>query len=302
MSARRRKADARKGDGGRGFSDWAPCRGNGRQNRPWEGKHPIKPWDHAVTAAIPCIDTPELVSLVVELLLLQDVRPFVVIIDTGSTPENMEKLRKLERPGVEIHSLRFEGVMHPSDFPAIAMDFAFARCQTEWLFCTHADCFLKRRDVLSEFIRLAKEHETPAVGYQISERPHEGWEGMVSHTATLLRMDDMLRHGFSWNQRRICLLSGIGKHFPDPSRNNWPDTEIMLNVGMREVGITPFLVDRDDPVEINYRRNEDHRIDHVRSYTSGLLWNFKHRYKMDPILAEAMEAGKARVIKWLRNP
>lgn len=327
------------------FQGHAPVRGVAGFPCPWEGAGKVKPWDHSVTAVIPCLDTPDELELVVKLLLAQTVSPYIQIIDTGSTDDNLHRIFKLRSEQVEVHSLRFNGVKHPSDFPALAMDLAFAACQTEWIFATHADCFLRRRDVIEEFVTLAthapiralsldegdrcslcagmsiftpathirgwggtggefrvcREHEAtplPALGYRISPRSHANWEGMVSHTASLFHVPTMLRIGATWNQRRACLLRGIEDHRPDPARANWPDTEIMVNECLWRVGATALLVDAADPVEQNFVRNCDHRIDHCRTLTAGKLYSPEHYGKAVKWSEDAREQARQRLHEW----
>jgi hypothetical protein len=277
---------------------FAPVRNAPTIRSPWEGPFEKKPWHYNVTVGIPVLDTPEELAMVVALLREQTIRPFIVIVDTGSTDENLDKILSLRAEDVEVHSIRMNGVKHPSDFPAIAMELIQNRAQTEWLFCTHADCFLKRRDVIEEFIGIAMRENVPAVGYQISPRPHANWEGMLGHTATLLRIPDMLRMGVGWNQWRVCLLEGIEDHSPDPNRANWPDTEILLNYMLRKNGVTAYIVDRDNPVEKNRERNEDHRIDHCRTLTAGKLYSPDHYAKAVVWVEDAMAKARQRLKEW----
>lgn len=280
---------------------FAPLRGSYATRLPWEGPFIKKPWHYGVTVGIPVLDTPDELAMVVALLRKQTVAPFIVIVDTGSTDDNLAKIANLRAEDVEVHSLRMNGVKHPSDFPAIAMELIQARTQTEWLFCTHADCFLKRRDVIEEFINIAVRVNVPAVGYQISPRAHADWEGMLGHTATLLRMPDILRMGVGWNQWRVCLLEGIEDHSPDPAKANWPDTEILLNYTLRKNGITAYIVDKDNPVEKNRERNEDHRIDHCRTLTAGKLYSSEHYAKAIVWVEDAMAKARQRLEEWSRS-
>lgn len=253
---------------------WVPIHGD-RTRRRWEGAGT----EYDVTVAIPWCNTPDEVILAARLNLLQEgVRVLIVLVDCGSDPADHAEVEAWVNAteDVEMHTLRMLGVKHPSDFPAIAMDLISNRCQTKWMFCTHADVFLKRRDTHREFIELSLSENVPVVGYQISPRPHEGWEGMVSHTATMIDMDVMVKVGLSWNQRRVCLLHGIADHRPESTRENWPDTEIMLNHLLKVNGITPLLVDRDNPIEANRTKNEDHRLFHARSLTSAKLANSQY--------------------------
>lgn len=340
----RRKNSSPLSSGSAPFSGHAPVRGVPSCRQPWQGAAEVKPWNHPVTAVIPCLDTPDELALVVRLLLCQTVPVFVQIIDTGSTDENLTKVLGLRSDRVEVHSLRFVGVKHPSDFPAIAMDLAFSACQTEWMFATHADCFLKRQDVIEEFIKeatqtpyqvvfgghdcsvcrglgwnreaiglrgsLAKgyghtyvcyEHRDdplPAVGYRISPRSHDNWDTMVSHTATLFHMPSMLAIGAGWCQRRVCLWRGIKDHRPDPDRANWPDTEILVNEVMWRHGMAARLIDQEAPVEENFHRNEDHRIDHCRTLTAGKLYSPAHYAKAREWAEDARQKAQERLALW----
>jgi hypothetical protein len=104
--------------------------------------------------------------------------------------------------------------------------------------------------------------------------------------------------GIGWNQWRVCLLEGIEDHSPDPSRANWPDTEILLNYLLRKNGITSYIVDRDNPVEKNRERNEDHRIDHCRTLTAGKLYSPEHYEKARMWVEDALEKAHARLAEW----
>lgn len=266
----------------------------------WEGNADDLPHDYLVTAVIPLCDTPDEIELVVNLLSLQTVKPFIILIDTGSLASNFNRVDALavEFDNVEVHRLQFKGVKHPSDLVSMAMDFAQGRVQTKWMFCTHADVFLKRRDVIEEFIQIAEREGSPAVGYQISPRSHEGWEGMISHTATLLDQEWCLDNGVTWNQWRCVRGRGFNDHSPNPNRTNMPDTEVNLNDVLRSKGITPHLVDIENPVEINRSRNEDHRIDHARSLTSAKIMKSSHYESAKNWSADAMEKAKERIQQW----
>ena len=260
-----------------------------------------------VTVGIPWCNTPREVIASAQLCLAQEgVRVLVVLVDCGSKVQDHELVEKWvdQQPDVEMHTLRLLNVKHPSDFPAIAMDLVTARCQTEWLFCTHADVYLKRRDVISEFIEIADAgcpnefFPFDVIGYRISPRPYEGWEKQVSHTATLLRMEKMLSIGLTWNQRRAALRKGWSDHSPENTRANWPDTEIMLNEILDENGIRPLLIDRENPIEENREINEDHRLIHARSLTSAKLARNHHYDKMKPLNERALEEANARIDEW----
>lgn len=271
----------------------APLRDCPRDKKPWEGSIRKKPWDFQITAVIPVLDTVDVLSTAVELLRLQTVQPFIVIIDTGSNDENLARIRELESKDLEVHSLRLRGVRHPSDFPAMAMDLAFAVCRTKYMFATHADCFLMRNDVLQELLELCC-IESPVVGHQLSPREHEDWIGMVGHTCLMLNMEVMDEIGAGWSLRRLARRHGLENYKPDPMRPNWPDTELLLNYTLREHDIVPYLTGTEE----NHVRNTDTYIDHCRSLTAGLLYNRQYYEKAKSWADDAVRAAQERIHEW----
>lgn len=272
---------------------FAPLRGVPWRQKPWEGMCRSKPWSYEVTAAIPVLDTWEPLQVVIDLLRLQTQRPYILVIDTGSTAENYLKIEAMRAEDVEVHCLRLNGVRHPSDFPAMAMDVAFTLCRSPYLFATHADCFLMQRNVLEEMLELCKT-VSPVVGYEISPRAHEDWKGMVGHTCTMMDMAAMDRIGAGWSMRRLATMFGIENHEPNPERPNWPDTELLLNYIVRQNGITPCIIGHEE----NHVRNRDERIDHCRTLTGGLLYSPAHYAKAKAWTEDAMREASARIAAW----
>jgi len=277
-------------------TDFAPIRNSEYPERPWEGSCVKKPWDYTVTAVIPCLETFELTSLCVELLRLQTVRPFIIIVDTGSSNEEAHNLEKLRDDDLEVHFLKFNGVIHPSDFPAIAMDFGFSACRTEYLYATHADCFLRRKDFLEHLLTLCPS-KSPVVGYEISPRKHSDWKGMVSHTATMYHMPVMDKIGFGWSLRRLSSYYDIVDYTPSSDRPGWPDTEILGNYILKNNDITPCLIGK----ELNFQRKKDENIDHVRSYTGGKMYNGLYFEEASRWYDEAREEALDRIALWRRE-
>jgi Glycosyl transferase family 2 len=275
--------------------DISPLRGFGvnTTQSPWEGSDKKKPWDYKVTAAIPAIDTAETLEICIELLRLQTERPFVQIIDTGSRGEQLEKMRSLQADDVEVHFLQLNGVQHPSDYPAMAMDIAFALCRSEFIFATHADCFLRKRTFLEELVEMAQK-ESPVVGYEMSPRAHNDWKGMVSHTATIYHMATMDKIGFGWSLRRLCNMLNIKDFKPSPLRPNWPDTEILGNYILRYNKIKPHLIGHEE----NFSRQVDDNIDHIRSYTSGKLYSPPYFKKAQEWFETAKGEALERIKEW----
>ena len=237
------------------------CRG---RERAWEGAAARKPWDYQVTAAIPHLQTPETLPALLELLALQTVRPYVLLIDTGSSPAVVRALERLRRPGVEIHYLRAHGYRHSSAPVTTAMDVAFALCRTPFLFCTHSDVFPRRRDLLEWLLGLCRDDQ-PVVGYEMSPRPGtNGWRNVVSHTCTMLHMPTMRRIGATWSFERYW-ESGKAR----PQRDGYPDTEQPFDRCLRRAGVFPYLIGHD----VNRVRYVDENIDHVRSLSGLTLFH-----------------------------
>lgn len=274
-------------------TQYAPIKNQHHTVSPWEGSFPKKPWDHLVTACIPVLDTPDELELVIKLLELQSERPFIQVIDTGSTPENWERIESLRREGVEVHQLRFQSVMHPSDFPAIAMDFAFSSARTDFIFATHADCFLMNQNVIEELL-VECTPECPIVGYEISPRKHKDWVGMVSHTCSMYHMPTMDRIGAGWSLRRLCHLFNVKDSRPDPLRPNWPDTELLINYIARNSGFVPKVIGKEE----NFCRTQDHRIDHCRTLTAGKLYSPEYYEKASVWAEDAREKARERIAEW----
>jgi len=265
-------------------------------NKGWEGACTKKPWDYKVTVAIPVLDTPDELELVVELLRLQTEKPFIFLIDTGSEPEICDRIQKMRAEDLEVQVLRLHGVEHPSDFVAMAMDLAFTCCRTDYLFATHADCFLRRRDFLEYMLNLTDENN-PVVGYEISPRQHNDWKGMISHTASMYHMPTMDKIGFGWSIRRLCNLFGLKSKKPDPMKPNWPDTELLGNYILKSYKITPKLIGSEE----NFKPTIDGNIYHARTLTSGKLYCPEYYLMAKRWAEQAMEEARVNIAKWTQE-
>lgn len=309
ISKKRWRESSKKSEGGRNYiwleresryievevKDYeiSPAYGASTERSPWEGFCQKKPWNYEVTAVIPCLNTPETLPICIELLRLQTSRPFIMIIDTGSTEKNLRLTEEMRSDDVEVHSIRLNGVRHPSDYPAMAMDLAFSLCRTEYMFATHSDCFLRSRKVLEHFLNLCRT-KSPVVGYELSPRAHEDWVGMVSHTASMYHMPTMDKIGFGWSLRRLCNRYGIVDYKPDPNKPNWPDTEILGNYILRENNIMPHLVGK----EGNHCRTLDDNIDHFRSYGAAKMYSPEYYPKVSEWYHLAKSEALARIEEW----
>lgn len=271
------------------------------QPKAWEGDCRRKPWNYQVTAVIPELDTPAELMLAVELLRLQTVKPFVLIIDTGSTPENFARVEALRAPDLEVHAIRLNGVLHPSEFVTAAMDLAFSICRTEHLFCTHSDCFLRRRNFVADLLRQCSP-QCPAVGYEMTPRTCPppvlcDWQGILGHSATMLHMPSMDLLGAGWSMRRWAVLRHLSDQRPIPGASGWPDTEVLLGHILREAGIEPKIIGR----EKNFERTLDRNIDHCRSLAGSQVYSKTYYKKAKRWAADAKRQARARIARWRRE-
>jgi hypothetical protein len=274
----------------------APVRGVKTVDKPWQGDCKRKPWEYNITAVIPVMDTSDTLELCIELLRYQTERPFIMVMDTGSNEEEFKKICSFRDEDVEVHSIRMNGTTHPSDFPAIAMDSAFSLCRTNYLFATHADVFLRRRNFLEDCLQICKE-EAPVVGYEMSPRAHSDWKGMISHTASLYHMPTMDKIGFGWSLRRLANIYGIRDYTPNPMFPNWPDTEILGNYILRYYKIKTHIIGP----EKNMCRGLDDNIDHCRSITSGRLYSPAYVEKSNGWLSTAKKEALERIENWKKE-
>ena len=271
----------------------SPIYGDLTVDSPWEGNCEKKPWNYKVTAVIPCLNTSETLKCCIELLRLQTERPFIMIIDTGSQQDHLANTLDLRDEDVEVHSISLNGVLHPSDYPAMAMDLAMTLCRSKFMFATHADVFIKRRDFLEHLYGVC-EKGFPVVGYEISPRAHSDWKGMVSHTATMYDMKVMDKIGFGWSLRRLCNEYDIVDYKPDPMRPSWPDTEILGNYILRKNNVLTKIIGH----EQNQERTDDENIDHFRSYTSGKMYSPPHFKKTRAWFEDAILKAEKRIESW----
>jgi len=222
-----------------------------------------RPWDYQVTVAIPHRDTPETLPVILELYRLQTVRPYFLVIDTGSHARTVKRVKRLVAHDVEVHCLQpHGGFRHTSASVTAALDVAHALCRTEYLVHTHSDVFPRRRDLLEWLLGLCHADQ-PVVGYEMSPRPStNAWRNVVSHTCTMLHMPTLRKVGASWSFERYW-ESGEAV----PQIDGYPDTEQPFDRCIRRAGIYPYLIGHD----VNYKRLVDDNIDHCRSHTGLTL-------------------------------
>jgi hypothetical protein len=265
----------------------AACLGTPEQ---WEGPSAIKPWHYRVTAVVPHCETPELLKACLDLLRLQTVKPYILLIDTGTRAEELGAVEAHRADDCEVHFIRSHGYRHSSGPVGVAQDLAAALCRTEYLFCTHADCFLRRRDFLDWELALCSANR-PVVGYQMSPRDWitDDWKGMVSHTATMLHMPTLYSAGVTWSFERAHYQFGV-----DRTRACWPDTETGFNLALRAAGIEPHLIGD----ETNFERFVDRNLDHPRSYPGAKILRHELFPTAEAWMKEALREAQDRANSW----
>ena len=286
-------------DNTRAITDWIPTRGISA-HKAWHGTIAKKPWEYKVTAVIPHLDTSELLDTNIALLRLQTERPFIVIVDTGSSARHMGVLDELERcnEDIEVHRLRFKSVVHPSDPVAVAMDLAFSACRTEWIYATHADCFLKNQHFIENTLEKMRVRDFSVAGYRITERKGVDTSKWVGHTATFFNTKFCDEHNLAWSQRKLCNLTGED-HAGDQKTSSYPDTEFLINVQLDVIAKDLKRPNRwIIGTEENYITTDDEDICHVRSYASSKLYSPEHFKKASKSMERAMTEAYKRIKKW----
>lgn len=281
------------------FQKLAPLRNKNVNEAPWKGSCEKKPWEYLVTAVIPVIDTYEALEICVDILRLQTLRPYILVIDTGSGEKELSKIMSMHSEDLEVHCIRVNGTLHPSDTVCMAMDLAQSLCRTEYMFTTHSDVFLRRRDFIEDILKICgdKKGKYPVVGYEMSPRQHDDWQGMISHTATMYHIKTLDKIGFGWSMRRLASIYGLESQEPNPERPNWPDTEILGNFLLRKHKIKTKIIGK----EKNFQRNIDENIDHGRSMTLGMLYSPEYYKSAINWFEEAKSEAKERIKEWKQN-
>jgi hypothetical protein len=261
--------------------------------------HLLRPWEkHTVTVCIPYLDTPEVLSLSLRLWQLQENRPFLLVVDTGSQSlQSNDFLTALSRErSVEVARLGIlSEVEHRSDRVSIAMDYAFSRCPTEYLLATHVDVFPLHRQVIDKLLSLCNV-SCPVVGWEMSPRGagSDGIRtgtlarGIPGHACTMFHIPTMDRIGAGWSIRRAHYAFGLPRGYTDVL--GWPDTEVCLGRILAAHGITPLLLG----TETNAENQVTCDWVHARSSTVQYLLNGKPLLRQQ----EAYTAARARIIDW----
>lgn len=249
----------------------------------------------AVTVVIPHLSTPELLEAAVPLWLLQEGKPYILIVDTGSSEADCQRIEKLRSDRVEIHYLKAHGHVHSSAPVGLAMDFATARVASPFMFSTHTDVFPKRKDFL-KWMSSQCTAEVPVVGWQMSERTGEQWKECVSHTATMWHMPTMRKIRLSWNF--LWWYEHTGE--PRYKTNGYPDTEQPPNLSLKLAGITPKLLGP----EPNWEIHQTEWFTHARSNTCSKVHlpdGSDLRERVKAYTATTLTEARQRLLDWQRE-
>lgn len=256
----------------------------------WAGKAERKPHDYRITAAIPHLDTLDPLKVCIDVLRAQTERPYLVVVDTGSPRKVRTELESLRADDLEVYFMAANGYRHASEPVAMALDVAQTVCRTEFLFHTHADCFLRRADFLADMASRCSA-ANPVIGYRMSPRKGtEDWRAMVSHTATTLHTPTIRALGASWSMQRMHSYHGVPWKI-DGIPGGWPDTETGFGYMLRDAGIAPEFIGDDR----NGERQVDENIDHVRSYAGSKIYSEKYHQKASGWMEAAIAEARARI-------
>ena len=256
-----------------------------------------RPWQYDVTVCLPHLDTLPQLRLALDLWRCQTLRPYFLVLDTGSPRELLDELEAVRAPDCEVHYIRAHGYLHSSAPVTAALDLAHSLCRTEYLFHTHTDVFARRRDFLA-WLRDQCRAEAPVVGWQMSSRemaasPFRGeWRECVSHTATMIHMPTAHRAGLTWAMEAYYAWRPEER---GPSVG-WPDTESPFLLALRRAGIVPVLLGE----ERNFTLTRNTWFEHARSYPglkahaqNDALWA-----KIQQYTTRAEEDARARLAVW----
>lgn len=258
----------------------------------WTGTLLPKPWDHLITAVIPCLDHATETAACIRLLQLQTCRPHIILVDTGSTAAELHRLDSLRRTDVELHMIRRAAVRHPCDLIASALDLGFSLADTPYVFTTHQDCFLRNRHFLQHLVDNI--HGLAAIGYQLTPRHFPEWHNHLGHTATLFSLTEYDRLGLTWSLRRAAFLLGHGRpHNPHTTQGSI-DTEAAINTLMNQRAARIAFVG----TECNHARTLDDNIDHCRSLVCSSLYNADHHAQATAWTKHALTEARQRIKAW----
>lgn len=258
----------------------------------WQSTLQRKPWDHCITAVIPVLDHVDETIACVELLRLQTLKPYIILIDTGSLPLAFSRIEQMRAEDLEVHAIRCHASAHPCGIIASALDLGFSLAWSRFVFTTHQDCFLRNRQFLDFLLSYMPRYSV--VGYQISPRKFVGWERWFGHTATLFDTTDWDMIGATWSLRRAARELRIGPCQDTPDLQGNVDTETTMNLCYLRSGLHTRQIGQ----EQNFIRTRDEWIDHPRSLTCTSLYSPDIYEQQKKTTALALAEANERIAHW----
>lgn len=248
------------------------------------------PWNYDVSICIPHLDTPDLLELNLAMWRCQTVRPYFIIVDTGSPPGVIDRISRLRGSDCEVHCIQKTQQRHPSSCVATALDLAHATCKTTHLFHTHTDVFPRKRNFLEWLIPQCTQ-KNPVVGWRMSPRNHGNWSEAVSHTATMIHIPFARSQNLTWS---LDTYLDIHPTVRPPWTGGWPDTETGFWWSMVRAGLVPmFLGD-----ETNHKRQLTEWWDHSRSFTCLKNYSGPTHDRAMKDIAIVLQEARERLSEW----
>lgn len=250
-----------------------------------------------ITINLPHRSTPDLVAAVLPLWLNQSLPTVIDVVDTGSTPEQIEELQRICRlypARVRCHIIAPRRWQHMSEPIAIACELSQLYAEVDQVLWSHVDVFPRRRDLVETWSHLCTA-EQPVVGYEMSSRSHVGgwigrnWKGIVGHSLTIGHLPTLRANRIRWG------FSGTADEFALSAEDlRFWDTEVTFGLCLRRAGITPLFVGHD----VNYQHLIDEWHGHARSYPSSLLTKSEHLAAARPWKEIEVAAVPSRLKEW----
>jgi hypothetical protein len=252
-----------------------------------------KPWQFNVTVSIPHLNTIDMLRACLSCLRWQTERPYIHIIDTGSTPAVKAELESFNADDCEVHYLHAGPQRHPSALIAVAIDLGISLTWTERHYTTHVDVLLKKKNWIETLAKLCNAAR-PVVGYEMSPRDWvtDLWRGIVGHTTTMMYVPTIRTLGLIWNMPYAFSMLGVQ---PGVTAG-WPDTESGFGMLCRGAFVRIHLVGH----ETNDPFYEDENLHHIRSYTARRGWPHSPSWDRDAYHQRVAEI-LADVDRWTKT-
>jgi hypothetical protein len=280
---------------------------SGLRRASWEGPLAKRPGDYRVTALVPHCDTPALLKLCLGFLRRQTERPYVMVVDTGTSEAKLPEVLALRDNDVEIHQVACHGTDHPVAAVCYAMDLGLAACRGEFLWCVHSDCFVTNRRMLAELLVLADGGKYPCIGYSTMPKPElassatlppvasaasnrgltPGYPrsgsarpcdaGILANSATPVRSTPLPMVSHTCTLLHVPTLDDLDvtwsmrrlkRQAEKAARAVHIDTEMALNYRLLDPGVVPMILGDETADEIEI---DSHRV-HLRAATARRIY------------------------------